>query len=303
MRSWDIFSYSLRHLHHRGLRTWLTLLGIVVGIAAVVVLVGLAQGMRASIAKELELFGPDLMVVIPTSFSGGAASAGMPISMMATSGKLFEKDVSTISKISGVEALTRAVYTSADIKYKRDSIGSTVFGLETETYQDTMVLRNLDAGRMLEPGDRKVALIGSTIAYDTFDEDVEVNSFLEIAGEKYRVIGILSKSGSSYSSIDSMIIRPLEDARGIAGDTIAEREVSAIRIKVAEGYEPAEVEEEIKWALMKSRGVTEDDMDFSIISARFIQGQVDRILGVLTIFLLLISGVSLLVGAIGISNT
>jgi putative ABC transport system permease protein len=302
MKFWDLAHYSFGHLKHRGLRTWLTLLGIVVGIAAVILLVGLAQGMRASIASELELFGPDLMIVLPTSFSGGVSS-GMPISMMATSGKLFEKDVEIISRVNGVEVVTPAIYTNAEIKYKRGSIGSTVFGLDTETYQDTMVLRELDEGRMLEPGDRKVVLIGSTIAYDTFDEDVEVNSFLEIAGEKYRVIGILSETGSSYSNVDSMIMVPFEDAKSIAGDTIADREVSAIRLKVAEGYDPMEVEDEITWVLTKSRGVTEDEKDFSLISARFIQEQVDSILGALTLFLMIVSGISLLVGAIGISNT
>jgi len=103
--------------------------------------------------------------------------------------------------------------------------------------------------------------------------------------------------------VDSMILIPFEDAERIAGDTIADREVSAIRVKISEGYEPVEVEEDIEWTMMKHRGVTEDDKDFSIISARYIQEQVDGILGSLTIFLLVVSGMSLLVGAIGISNT
>lgn len=302
MQFWDLFSYSFRHLEHRGLRTWLTLLGIVVGIAAVVLLVGLAQGMRASITEELQAFGADLIVVLPTSFSGGAASA-MPVSMMATSGKLFEKDMDTISKVNGVDAVSPTVYTTADINYKRKGISSTLYGVDTNTYRDAMPERELEDGRLLEPGDRKVAVIGYTIAYDTFDEDVGVNSLLDIAGEKYRVVGILAESGSSYSSMDSMILISIEDARRIAGDTIAERELSAIRLKISEGYDPAEVEDDINWALMKSRGVTEDDKDFSLISARFIQQQVDSILGALTLFLMLVSGVSLLVGAIGISNT
>jgi putative ABC transport system permease protein len=302
MRPWDLAHYSFEHLKHRGLRTWLTLLGIVVGIAAVILLVGLAQGLRASVAEELELFGADLIVVLPTTFGGGTSSA-MPATFKPSAGKLFDKDVEVIRKVGGVQEVTKAIYTNADISYRRDSISSTVFGLETDTYQDTMVLRELDEGRMLEPGDRKVVLIGSTIAYDTFGEDVQLNSFLGIAGEKYRVVGILTETGSSYSSVDSMIMISFEDAQRIAGNTIANREVSAVRLKISEGYEPIEVEGDIEWALMKSRGVTEDDKDFSLISARFIQEQVDSILGALTLFLLIVSGISLLVGAIGISNT
>lgn len=301
MKFWDIAHYSFEHLKHRGLRTWLTLLGIVVGIAAVIVLVGLAQGLRVSVASELELFGADLILVIPINIEGGAFAG--PTSFRPTSGKLFDKDVNVISKVDGVEVVTKALRTNADMKYRRDSITSSVMGLETDTYQETMVLDELDEGRFLEPGDRKVVLVGSTIAYDTFEEDVQLNSFLEIAGEKYRVVGILSETGSSYSNVDSMIVISFEDAKRIAGDTIAEREVSAIRVKISEGYEPIEVEDDIEWALMKHRGVTEDDKDFGMISARFIQEQVDSILGALTLFLLIVSGIALLVGAIGISNT
>ncbi len=301
MRFWDVAKYSFGHLKHRGLRTWLTLLGVVVGIAAVVLLVGLAQGLRAGVSEELELFGPDLIVILPINLEGGAFAG--PTSFRPTSGKLFDKDVNVVKKTEGVDVVTRAIYTNADLKFKRDSVSSTVYGMETDTYQDTMTLRELDEGRLLEPGDRKVALIGATVAYDTFEEEISANSFLEIAGEKYRVVGILSETGSSYSNVDSMIIIPFEDAQRIAGNTIADREVSAIRVKISEGYEPIEVEENIEWALMKHRGVTEDDKDFSMISARFIQEQVDSILGALTVFLMIVSGISLLVGAIGISNT
>ena len=301
MKFWDIAHYSFEHLKHRGLRTWLTLLGIVVGIAAVILLVGLAQGLRASVAEELELFGPDLMVVLPINLDSGAFAG--PTSFRPSAGKLFDKDVEVIKKVDGVEIVTKAILTNADMKYRRDSITSSIMGLETDTYQETMVLDELDEGRFLEPGDRKVVLIGSTIAYDTFEDDVQLNSFFEIAGEKYRVVGILSETGSSYSSVDSMIIIPFEDAQRIAGDTIADREVSAIRVKISEGYEPIEVEGNIEWVLMKHHGVTEDEKDFSIVSARYIQEQVDSILGSLTLFLLIVSGMSLLVGAIGISNT
>ncbi|MCP4647757.1 MAG: ABC transporter permease [bacterium] len=300
MKFWDVAHYSFEHLKHRGLRTWLTLLGIVVGIAAVILLVGLAQGLRAGVAEELEFFGPDLIVVLPVNLDGGGFAG--PTSFRPTAGKLFEKDLEVIRKVDGVQVVTKGILTNANINYRRDSITSSVMGLETDTYQETMVLDELDEGRFLEPGDRKVVMVGSSIAYDTFEEDVQYNSFLEIAGEKYRVVGILSETGSS-SGMDSMIIIPFEDAERIAGDTIADREVSAIRVKISEGYEPIEVEDDIEWALMKHRGVNEDDKDFSIISARFIQEQVDEILGALTIFLLVVSGMSLLVGAIGISNT
>jgi len=301
MQFWDVIKYSFAHLKHRGLRTWLTLLGIVVGISAVILLVGIAQGLQASVSAELEMFGPDLLVILPVNLDSG--SFGTPTSFRPTAGKLFEKDVDVVRRVDGVDIVSTILYTNADIKYKRDQLTSTVYGMDLENYEETMVIDELEEGRLLEPGDRKVTLIGSDVAYDMFDEDVKINSILEISGEKYRVVGILASSGSSYSNLDNWIMIPFEDAERIAGDTIADKEVSGIRVKVSEGYDPVAVEEDIEWALMKHRGVTEDEKDFSLISARFIQEQVDSILGALTLFLLIVSGVSLLVGAIGISNT
>lgn len=302
MNFWDLFGYSFGHLKHRGLRTWLTLLGIVVGIAAVILLVGLAEGMRAGVSSELEMFGPDLIIIVPINLDSGA-SLSSPTSFRPSSGKLYEKDVDVVRRVEGVDLVSTGIMTSADIGYKGDQIGSSLYGIETDNYRETFILDELEEGRFLEPGDRKVALIGASIAHDYFDDDVSVNSLMEIAGEKYRVIGILAETGSSYSNVDSMIIIPVEDAERIAGNTIAEREVSAIRVKVAEGYDPVEVEENIEWVLLQSRGLTEDEKDFGVVSARFIQEQVDGILGALTLFFVLVSGVSLLVGAIGISNT
>ncbi len=299
MNFFDLFHYSFIHLKHRGLRTWLTLLGIVVGISAVVILVGIADGLKHSVSEELEMFGPDLLVI--TSMSTSAEL--VPSSFRSTTGKLFEKDAQVVSRVDGVDVVSQTITTSAVMKYKDQEVGGTLFGAELDNYLDAMVTLELEEGRLLEAGDRKAVLLGSKAATDTFDDELEVNSVFEISGEKFKVVGILKETGSSYSNMDSLMLVSIEDAKRIAGNTIANRELSAIRVKVAEGYDPIEVEDNIEWVLMQHRKVTEDEKDFGIVSARFIQEQVDGVLGALTLFLSLVSGISLLVGAIGISNT
>lgn len=303
MQFWDIARYSFSHLKHRGLRTWLTLLGIVVGIAAVVILVGLAQGLKASVEDELKFFGPDLLVVIPTNIQGGASSFSAPLSLTASSGKLFENDMGVIRKVDGVSVVSPVISTAAGMQYHRSIVTASVMGVDLPTYRDTMTIDEVSEGRLLEAGDRKVVVFGAKAATDTFEDDVTMNSIVEISGQSYRVIGILKKTGSTYSNIDSAIMIPIEDAREIAGNSILPREVSSIRVKISPGYDPLEVEDQVNWVLLQHRKVTEDNKDFSVVSARFIQQQVDSILGTLTLFLALVSGVSLLVGAIGISNT
>ncbi len=303
MQFWDVARYSFSHLKHRGLRTWLTLLGIVVGIAAVVILVGLAQGLKASVEDELKFFGPDLLVVIPTNIQGGASSFSGPPSLTASSGKLFENDMEVIRKVDGVGIVSPVISTAASMQYRRSTVTSSVMGVDLPTYQDTTTIKDISEGRLLEPGDRKVAVFGAKAATDTFDDDVTLNSIVQISGQNYRVVGILKETGSSYSNVDSLIMIPIDDAREIAGNSILPRELSSIRVKISPGYDPAQVEDQVNWVLLQHRKVTEDNKDFSVVSARFIQQQVDSILGTLTLFLALVSGVSLLVGAIGISNT
>lgn len=302
MRFWDLFHYSFEHLKHRGLRTWLTMLGIVVAISAVILLVGVAQGLQGSVTKELEIFGPDLLVIVPINVGAGGASLTTPSTFIPTSGKLFEKDMNIVSRVDGVGIVSKGLRTKASIKYKKKQIGSYILGLDLATYADTHTFE-IQEGRLLEGGDRKVVLIGSKVASEIFDEEVQVNSIIEISGEKYRVVGILKETGTTYADMDSIIITSFEDAKRIAGNTINDRELSLITLKVSEGYDPIEVEGDIEWALMRSRKVTEDEKDFGIVSARFIQEKVNSIIGALTIFLTIVSGVSLLVGAIGISNT
>ncbi|MBN2122568.1 ABC transporter permease [Candidatus Micrarchaeota archaeon] len=300
MNFFDLFNYSFVHLKHRGLRTWLTLLGIVVGISAVVVLVGIADGLKHSVSEELEMFGPDLLIITSISTSSDLT---VPSQFRSTVGKLFEKDAQVISRVEGVDTVSNTITTSAVMKYKDEEVGGSIYGVELDNYLDAMVTLELEEGRFLEPGDRKAVLLGAKAATDTFDDPLDVNSVFEISGEKFRVVGILTETGSSYSNMDSIMVLPIEDARRIAGNTIANRELSAIRVKVAEGYDPVEVEDNIEWMLMQHRKVTEDEKDFGIVSARFIQEQVDSILGALTLFLSIVSGISLVVGAIGISNT
>jgi putative ABC transport system permease protein len=296
----DLFNYSFVHLKHRGLRTWLTLLGIVVGISAVVVLVGIADGLKHSVSEELEMFGPDLLIITSMSTS---TDFTVPSQFRSTIGKLFDKDAQVVSRVDGVEVVSNTLTTNAVMKYKDEEVGGSIFGAELDNYLDAMVKLELEEGRFLEAGDRKAVLLGAKAATDTFDDELEVNSVFEISGEKFRVVGVLKETGSSYSNMDSLMVVSIEDARRIAGNTVANRELSAIRVKVAEGYDPIEVEENIEWMLMQHRKVTEDEKDFGIVSARFIAEQVDGILGALTLFLSIVSGISLVVGAIGISNT
>ena len=298
MKTEDMLRYSWRNLTHRRLRTWLTVLGIVAGIAAVIVLVGLADGLRASIMGELDLFGSQTIIITPMGTSGGASTA-----FLATAGKLFEKDAKKVATVDGVEYVSEMNQAIVNLKYRKDSISNSVMGIEPDTFLETIGTIEVEEGRWLENGDRHVVVIGHNIAVDSFDEEVRVNSILELSGEKYRVVGILEESGASFAPVDDFIFVSYEDGRDLAGNQLAPRELTTIRIKVADGYDVEKVAEDIEWVLAAAHKVPLDDKDFGVVTAQYITEQIDSIIGMLTLFLGAVSGIALVVGGIGISNT
>lgn len=296
----DRFSYSFRHLQHRGLRTWLTLLGIVVGISSVILLVGIVDGLSASIEGALNEFGSDIITIAP----GGTAIRGGPPGMGGDSSadKLYLDEVNVIEKVAGVETVSPILTVSVDVEYRDYETETMVTGVDTETYLETNTFGELDEGRFLEKGDRNAVLVGYGVVDRTFRGRLGLNSKISIDGEDYKVVGILAEEGGMMG-VDNSIFIPIDEARKLAGDDIAEEEVSQIKAKIASGYNLTEVTEDIEYGLMVDHNVDEDEKDFTVVSSVFMEEQRSEIMGTLTIFLALVSSISLIVGGIGISNT
>lgn len=294
-------SYSLRNLKHQKVRTWLTIVGIVVGVAAVIVLVGLADGLRSSVSGQLAAFGPKTIVISPVSLEGGIG--GGPTSLRPTLGKLFERDADKIERVEGVNLATKVIMTNTDMKFRDKHISASAYGVEPEGYTETTSIK-IGEGRFLQPGDRRVAVIGDTIARDSFgDDEIHINNMIELGGQSYRVVGILEKSGSSFGPGDSAVFVSYEDGRELAGNSLADREISGIRVIVDDGFDTQEVADRIEFVLASQHKVPLDDKDFTLITPKFIEDQVNSILGTLTLFLGAVSGIALVVGGVGISNT
>ena len=301
MRTEDMVSYSMRNLRHQRVRTWLTIVGIVVGVAAVIVLVGLADGLRSSVSGQLAAFGPKTIIVSPVSLEGGIG--GGSTNMRPTLGKLFERDADKIARIEGVHLATKVIMTSLDMKFRDKHISASVYGVEPDGYTETTSIK-IGEGRFLQPGDKRVAVVGYGIANDNFGDDkINVNNMVELGGQQYRVVGILQKSGSSFGPGDSSVFVSYDDGRELAGDALAEREINGIRIIVDDGFDTQEVADRIEFVLASQHKVPVDDKDFTLITPKFIEDQVNSILGTLTLFLGAVSGIALVVGGVGISNT
>jgi putative ABC transport system permease protein len=299
MRSSDILNYALNSLRHRKTRTFLTLLGIIVGISSVIILVGLVQGLKQDILMELESFGPRTIIITPTSTSGGAGIGGSAFA--PTTGKLFEKDFERVKRLPEIKTITKVISGSTSVSYKENDINSQVFGIDPEVFTDTLDLE-VESGRFLVSSDRGVAVVGSRVS-ESFDEPIKTQANIELDGKKFKVVGVLKPTGSAFGPVDNVIFIPFDDAQLIFSGNLLPGEISAIRMTLKEGSDVDAAAEQIEDIMIASHRVTEDEKDFGVISPTFINRQFTGILDILSIFLGAIASISLIVGGIGISNT
>ncbi|MCI0504228.1 ABC transporter permease [Candidatus Micrarchaeota archaeon] len=295
----EMVNYSMDYLGHHKLRTVLTVLGIVVGISSVILLVGLVQGLKADILKQLEDFGPRTIIISPASASGGGGPGSSQF--MPTKGKLFEKDYERIKRLPNIASITKVIASQATLTFKNESISGTVYGIEAGVFDDTVPVE-MESGRFLESSDRAVAGLGHDIATG-FEDDVQTQSSLFISGKKFKVLGLLKETGNSFAPMDSVVFIPVDDARELFNNSLLPGEISAIRLTLKEG---SDVEADAEWItdqMMASHRVTNDTKDFTVITPKFINDRFNTVFDLLTLFLSAIASISLIVGGIGIMNT
>ena len=300
MKLIDIVQYSFTSIQHREIRSWLTILGIVIGIASVVALISIGEGFQNEVNKQLSALGSNTIFITPSTaaFQTGAVS---------TSGKLYQKDVDRLKKIPEISDIARLIAGRVDVSFRNKTLASSVSGIEPGVFEKTTAI-DVAEGRFFLEGDRHVAVIGATVASDMFGAKniVAVNSYLIINGTKYRVIGILKKSGGGFgpgARQDGSIFIAFDDARPLFRDTIGADEVGAIVIRTREGSDTAEVVDAIKTEIDASHKVKPDKRDYSVVDPKSIQAAVESVLSLITLFLGAIAGISLIVGGLAIASS
>jgi putative ABC transport system permease protein len=298
----DMVGYSLRSIRSRSIRSWLTILGVIVGITAMVLLVGLVQGLKNNVEDQLKGFGTNTIVIVPIDVSKVATFGSTQL--VPTEGKLTEQDFERVKKIGSIDAITKVLSGRFNMRFKNESFTVSATGIEPDQYL-TIVGSGIsvETGRFLVTTDRHAAVLGADIASGTFKTGVAPGSDIFIAGEKFKVVGVLNKSGNSPTSTDNMILMTFDDVKRLRADTIAPGEISAMRMLVHEGQDVNATADEVNSVMLSSHRKNEDNKDFSIVTAGYISSQIDQTTSLLTLFLGAIAGISLVVGAIGISNT
>jgi putative ABC transport system permease protein len=302
MKFSKILNLSFNMLLHSKLRSWLTILGIFIGVAAVVTIISLGQGLQASVNSQIQGLGQDLITISsgssramgPEEGGGGARTNVKPLS---------DKDIQSLKLVPGIKSIDGVLNGRTTVKYQSEMTSLSIQGHDASVFKD-FITTELESGRYLTSGDAKSILIGNGLANKVFKEKLVVGSILTINNKPFRIIGILASS-SGFGGSDNGIYMTTKDAREILGDstTLKSNEYSSISVKVTDAQYVQEVSDNIEIALINSHHVAKGKEDFSITSALALQERFSTVTNGITLFLGVIAAVSLLVGGIGVANT
>lgn len=292
----DYVRFVVRGLMHRKLRSWLTVIGILIGVTAVIALISLGTGMNTAIGELFKSIGSDKIFV-----SAGGASLG-PTGASLTSAEITEHDENIISGVRGVEKVIGVLIEQARVQVHGQTKYTSVVGISTDrdvvNILNTIDFYMIKNGRQLKNGDKYKAVVGNTISVDFFDKPLKLSDNIEIENQEFQVVGIQKKSGSPIH--DPMVRIPINTARELFNEPEA---FSMMIVKIKSGFNPEIVAQEIEKTMRKDRGLEEGKEDFSVETAQnTIQG-VSTILTVVQVALIGIAGISIVVGGIGIMNT
>ncbi|MFH1786531.1 MAG: ABC transporter permease [archaeon] len=287
-------------LLHSKLRSWLTIIGIVIGVAAVVAIVSIGEGMQQSIESRLGGLGADIITISPggSRAMGGFREAHFDEGFQAASsgGNLTTRDIQVLRSISGVKFIEGTISGRAEIYYLGEKTTMSVTGVDPAVWK-YITTAELDSGRLLGPGDSNVVVVGYRLAQSTFKQPLAVNRVLTIEGSPFKIVGILAEGTD-----DRSIIMPISAAETVLEDAV-HGIYNSITLKAEDESYVDQIIADADSKLMASRHVTERKKDYSITSAKVMQENISAITSTMTIFLGAIAAVSLIVGAVGIANT
>lgn len=290
----DYFSLAFNNLKRRKLRSWLTMIGIFIGIAAVVALISLGQGLQGYIEGEFEKLGKDKIMIMPRVFAP-------PGSITSESLMLTDKDLEFIQGINGVESAAGYVSKYGQVIFKGESEIVFVGGLDPEDNEFwlEMGFGDMEDGRQLRKGEKYKVFVGYNHIYgDLWKKPLRVGGTIEIEGQEYKIVGVMKRIGNPED--DKAVFIPKETFREVFN---VPEEESVIMLKTEPGYDPEDVAETIETKLRKFRGEEKDQETFTVQTSEQLLETFSNIFGVVQAVLVGIAAISLLVGGIGIMNT
>ena len=296
---------ALNALRVNLLRSVLTMLGIIIGVAAVITMLAVGSGAEARIKEQIKSLGSNLMIIT----AGARTANGVRIGTGVTP-DLTEDDATAIAReVTEVEAVAPTYRGGAQVVFGNANWSTQVFGITP----DYFIVRNwtLESGRMFEPaemsGAGKVALIGQTVASELFGDADPMDQTIRVKNVPVTIVGVLARKGQNMTGNDQddVIMVPLSTARNriVGVEAGKPRQVGMIQIKVFDGESMSETEDKIRALLRQRLRTAEGQPDpITVRNLTEMLAAQEESSKVMSMLLAAVASVSLLVGGIGIMN-
>ncbi len=290
----DYFRLALTNIFSRKIRSWLTMIGIFIGIAAVVGLISLGQGLQSAVNEQFSIIGADKIIIQAKS-----AGFGPPGSHSAK--QISIEDLETIKKIKGVKNAAGRLLKTGRIEFN-DEVRNQFIASEPQDEGVEIVneFNNYKAlyGRLLKKSDKNKAMVGKNFNRDIFSKPVKVGNKININDKKFDVVGILDTIGDPGR--DGSIVINEKDFRDLYN---LDKEYSVLVAKVDSKDMVNKVTDDIKKELRRKRNQKEGKEDFEVQTPEQLLSSFNSLLNIVQVVLIGIAAISLLVGGIGIMNT
>ena len=301
MRTKDTLQETFMALSANKVRSGLTMLGIIIGIASVIAMTAIGNGAQSSISASIQSIGANLVIVFP----GAPRGVGQQVNQGRGSAKtLTIEDANALTSLSNVKAVTAEVSSRIQVTAKGTNTNTTVDGVTTAY----LTVRNLqiDQGDFISDAQNsssaKVAVIGPTVQSDLFGAGVDViGQTIKIKGLQFKIIGLTkTKGGTGFQNQDDMIYIPISTAqRYLSGNQY----VNSISVSAESSDVTSQVQQDITTALLERHHITDSTLaDFNTMNQADIIATASSVTGTFTALLAAVAGISLIVGGIGIMN-
>ncbi len=278
---------SIDSLKHRKISSALTVLGIVIGITAIVSLLSVGEGLQYAVSKQLEAVGSDKIII----------TSGSDIMSAFMGEGLKENDVDMVESEDGVEIAVGVLFKTIPIKYRKENLISQVIGVsskDTQKILDQMKVWEIDSGRYFKSGEKGVAILGKMAVENLFEREINIGDSVYIKDENFKVIGIFKSTANNQR--DKSIFIPLEQLREI---TDSKDSLTMIFVKVSDVSKTEKIADEIEEELDEEYG----EGYYQATTSEQMAENVGSIFSILTFVLGGIASIALIVAGVGIANT
>jgi putative ABC transport system permease protein len=292
----DYVSLVWKQMIGRKRRSWLTLLGVVIGISAIISLILIGSGLENAINSQLDALGADVLFISPKGSS-------LTVGLLTDGDAITEDDEEVISKVRGISNTAGMVYTTGKVEFNDMVRYFFVVGLADDPAKRKLIGEGqnlkIGEGRAIEKGDQKKVVVGIDYTDENlFGQAAEIGDKILIQDNEFKIVGFWERIGSSPD--DRSVYMPLETYFDVFGN---EGDLGMIMAEVESGFDVNVAEEKVSDALRDYRGLEEGKEDFNIQTPEQLAASFAAILGIVAAVLVGIATISLIVGGIGILNT